>query len=315
VLVTGGVGFVGSTVVDLLLENGDEPVALDDLSTGTRENLVPSVALLEADISDDGSLRRACAGQRFDAVVHCAAKTKVVESMEKPELYRRVIVDGTANVLAVTRRSGAATFVNISTGGAMYGETPLCASEETPAAPPSPYGRYKLEAEEVVGGASDLRSVTLRLANVYGPRQRTDLEGGVVAIFIGRWSRGEALTVFGDGTAERDYVHVLDCAEAVLSAIRRPVHGVFNIGTGRVVSVNELIDELSALLGPPAGVTRGATRPGELLRSCLDASKAARAGLWSARIALREGLARTLRMQGRSTVTSKASLRHGHATL
>jgi UDP-glucose 4-epimerase len=86
VLVTGGAGFVGSTVVDLLLENGDEPVALDDLSTGSRENLAPSVALLGADVSDDASLRRACAGERFDAVVHCAAKTKVVESMQKPEL-------------------------------------------------------------------------------------------------------------------------------------------------------------------------------------------------------------------------------------
>lgn len=296
VLVTGGAGFVGSHVADALVARGDEVVVVDDLSTGSRDNVAAGIDLRVVDVSDGPALGRAVEGEHFDAVVHLASKTKVVQSMEQPDLYRRVIVEGTRNVVDAALATGARDLVNISTGGAIYGETPECAGEETELRPASPYGRLKAEAEDVAQRAG-LRAVTLRLANVYGPRQRTDLEGGVIAIFLGNWQAERPLTVYGDGGAQRDYLHVADVCDAVLAALDSTATGVYNIGTGVATSVNELIDLLTGILGPPAGVERVAERPAEIRRSCVDVSKAARDGLWRPRIALREGLERTARSQ------------------
>src|SRR5205823_13583223 len=160
--------------------------------------------------------------------------------MTKEKLYERVIVGGTRNVLETTRRLGASIVVNISTGGAIYGETPRCAEENVPVDPPSNYGRFKAKAEKLVE-SSDLRSITMRLANIYGPRQRRDLEGGVIAIFIGCWKRREPITIFGDGGYQRDYVYVGDVAEAVMTALRSDHEGTYNIGTGVATSVNDLV--------------------------------------------------------------------------
>jgi UDP-glucose 4-epimerase len=295
VLVTGGAGFVGSHVVDALAARGDEVLVIDDLSTGDAANVRAGVDLRVVDISDGPALGRAVEGAHIDAVVHCAAKTKVVQSMEQPDLYRRVIVDGTRNVVDAALATGAHDLVNISTGGAVYGETPECANEERELRPLSPYGQHKAEAESIVQRAG-LRGVTLRLGNVYGPRQRQDLEGGVIAIFLGAWRDRRPLTIYGDGTAERDYVHVADIAEAVLAALDATATGVYNIGTGLATSVNALVDLLSDVLGPPPHIEHAPGRTGEIQRSCLDVSKAARDGLWRPRIALREGLERTARV-------------------
>ena len=292
VLVTGGAGFIGSNIADAVKARGDEVVVVDDISTGDRANLAPDIDLRVADVSDPKALREGVRGERFDAIVHCASKTKVVESMEKPDLYRRVIVDGTRNVVRLAQDTHAKIFVNISTGGAIYGETRICATEAVPVDATSNYGKFKAEAEQIVG-AAPVSSITLRLANVYGPRQRQDLEGGVVAIFAGRWKRGEKLTVFGDGNAERDYIYVGDVVDAVLAAFAGKWKGVYNIGTGVPTSVNELIAAMAEILGPPAGITKAAERPGELRRSCIDSSRAKRDGLWQSRTGLLDGLHRT----------------------
>ncbi|MBI2773197.1 MAG: NAD-dependent epimerase/dehydratase family protein [Chloroflexi bacterium] len=294
VLVTGGAGFIGSHVVDALLARGDEVLVIDDLSTGARGNLGDAVECRTVDISDGPELGRAVEGERFDSVVHCASRTKVVESLEKPDLYRRVIVDGTRNVVDAALATGARDLINLSTGGAIYGETPQCATEETPLRPASPYGEFKADAERIVGDAG-LRSVTLRLANAYGPRQRRDLEGGVIAIFLGAWQRHEPLTVYGDGTAERDYLFVDDIAAAVTAALDADVMGVYNIGTGVPTSVLALIEVMSEVLGPPAAVRHAPRREGEIQRSCVDVSRAGRDGLWRPRTSLREGIERTAR--------------------
>lgn len=294
VLVTGGAGFVGSAVLDALVGRGDEVLVIDDLSTGDRANLPADLELEVADISDPRALGRALEGERLDAVVHCAARTKVVQSMEQPELYRRVIVEGTKNVVDGALATGARDLINISTGGAIYGETPECASEETALHPTSPYGQYKAEAEAVAARAG-LRAVTLRLGNVYGPRQRRDLEGGVIAIFLGCWQRGEPLTVYGDGSAERDYVYVGDIADAICAALDSQVTGTYNIGSGVATSVNALIAAMTEQLGPPAGITYAPPRAGEIQRSCVDPSRASRDGLWRPRTQLAEGLAKTIR--------------------
>ena len=295
VLVTGGAGFVGSHIVDGLVARGDTVVVVDDLSTGDRANVPEGVDLRVVDISDGRALGRAVEGEGFDAVVHCAAKTKVVQSMEQPDLYRRVIVEGTRNVVDAALATGARDLVNLSTGGAIYGETPECASEEAELHPPSNYGRFKAEGEEIVRRAA-LRGITLRLANAYGPRQRQDLEGGVVAIFLGAWRRGEPLTIYGDGTAERDYVYVSDICDGVLAALDSAATGVYNIGTGVPTSVNALVDAMSAVLGPPVGLHRAPPRESEVQRSCLDVSKAARDGLWRPRTDLREGIEKIARL-------------------
>ena len=292
VLVTGGAGFIGSNIADALKARGDDVVVVDDISTGDRANIAPGIALRVADVSDARALREAVRGERFDVVVHCASKTKVVESMEKPDLYRRVIVEGTRNVVRLAEDARAKMFVNISTGGAIYGETRICATEAVPVDAASNYGRFKAEAEQIVA-AAPVSNITLRLANVYGPRQRQDLEGGVVAIFAGRWKRGEQLTVFGDGGAQRDYIFVGDVVDAVLAAFAGKWKGVYNIGTGVPTSVNELIAAMTEILGPPAGITKAPERPGELQRSCIDSSRAKRDGLWQSRTGLLDGLRRT----------------------
>jgi len=217
--------------------------------------------------------------------------------MTKKDLYERVIVGGTRNVVETSRRLGASIFVNISTGGAIYGETPVCADESVPVDPQSNYGRFKAKAEKIVE-SSDLRAVTLRLANIYGPRQRTDLEGGVIAIFIGCWKRGEPITLFGDGSYQRDYVYIADVVESVLSALSGTHAGVYNIGTGVATSVNELVSALTSILGPPPTMRVAPARPGEVLRGCVDPGKAAHEGLWRPRTALLEGLRRTAVAEG-----------------
>ena len=295
VLVTGGAGFLGSNLVDALVARGDTAIALDDLSTGSRTNLKPGVTLRVADVSNDAALYQAVTGQEFEVIVHCASKTKVVESMEKPELYRRVIVDGTRNVLALARDRRARMLVNISTGGAIYAETPTCATEETKTEPPSNYGKFKLEAERLAAEAP-IPTISLRLGNIYGPRQRTDLEGGVVAIFAAAWKRGQPLTVFGDGEDQRDYVYVGDAVDAITSAFAGTWTGVFNVGTGVATSVKMLIRAMAEVLGPPPQVFYTAARAGgaELERSCLDASKATQTGLWRPKTTLADGLRLTL---------------------
>ncbi|HUQ16397.1 MAG TPA: NAD-dependent epimerase/dehydratase family protein, partial [Candidatus Saccharimonadales bacterium] len=159
--------------------------------------------------------------------------------------------------------------------------------------PISPYGVHKISAEALVA-AAPVAAMTLRPANIYGPRQRTDLEGGVIAIFAARWRAGQPLVVRGPGTAERDYVYVGDVAEAVSSALdavlHRRVTGVFNIGTGRAVSVNRVVAALTEILGPPPGIVHEPLPAVELQRSCVDPAKAWRDLGWRARTSFEEGL-------------------------
>lgn len=299
VLVTGGAGFIGSHVVERLLERGDEVVVADDLSTGVTGNVPPAARLERVDVSDADALADAFRGGRFDAVAHAAAEASVVRSVAEPERSERINMRGTASVLALARAVGAPRFVFCSTGGAIYGETPTCATEDAPARPVSPYGRHKLGGEELVR-SSGLSYGIVRPANVYGPRQRGDLEGGVVAIFLQRYREAQELTVYGDGTAERDYVHVSDVAACVLRVLHGSEQGVWNVGTGIATSVNALVDALRRLLGEPKGGVRYApARPGELQRACVDPGKAARELGWRARIPLDEGLRRLVTSEAR----------------
>jgi UDP-glucose 4-epimerase len=291
VLVTGGAGFIGSHVVEALLAREDQVTVVDDLSTGARRNLPASVRFFKVDIADRDALVQALSALRFDAVVHAAAEASVVRSISDPAHSERVNVHGTQNVLALAGPTGAHRFVFFSSGGAIYGETDVGAREDNQLRPISPYGRHKIEGESLVK-ASGHSYAALRPANVYGPRQRGDIEGGVVAIFLQRWHEGRELVVFGDGEAVRDYIYVQDVARAVLQAVDTPENGTWNVGTGVPTSVNGVIDALRRHLGdPPGGVRYAPPRPGELQRAYLNPSRAMQDLRWRPQVTFDAGLA------------------------
>jgi UDP-glucose 4-epimerase len=291
-LVTGGAGFIGSTLVDALLAAGHDVVVLDDLSTGRRENLTHDAPLETVDVADAPAVGALLERVRPEVVFHLAAQIDVRRAVADPALDARVNVAGTAAVLEAARAAGARRVVLASTGGALYGEAATIPTvEDSPLAPLSPYGASKAAAETYLalyGRLHGLSTLALRLANVYGPRQDPRGEAGVVARFCGAKLEGSSATVFGDGRQTRDYVDVGDVVGAFLSAADSDVTGAVNVGTGRETSVLDLLAalDLEARHEPP--------RPGEVARSALDATAAARALGWEARTPLADGLARTL---------------------
>jgi UDP-glucose 4-epimerase len=292
-LVTGGAGFIGSNLVDALLARGDEVSIVDDLSTGRRENLAADATFHEASITDGPRMAELLAEERPEAVFHLAAQVDVRRAVADPAFDAAVNVAGTAVMLEAARAAGTRRFVLASTGGAIYGDTDrLPTPEDVPAAPISPYGASKAAAEgylALYARLHGLSTVALRFANVYGPRQDPLGEGGVVAIYCHAAASSRQVRVFGDGRQTRDFVYVGDVAAALLAAADREVTGAYNIGTGQETTVLELVERLE--LEP----TFEPERPGEILRSCLDASAAREALGWEARTALDDGLQRTLR--------------------
>ncbi|MEZ5101019.1 MAG: GDP-mannose 4,6-dehydratase [Thermoleophilia bacterium] len=296
-LVTGGAGFIGSHVVDRLVERGYEVVVVDDLSKGTRENVNAAARLVEQDIVDGPALCALAEEARPAVICHLAAQASVTFSVREPDHDLKVNVLGTLNVLEAARAVGAPV-VFASTGGALYGDgAPLPTGEGFAPEPLSPYGAAKLAGEAYVLTWSRLHEmphVVLRLGNVYGPRQNSEGEAGVVAIFSGRLLAGETPVVYGDGLQTRDYVHVRDVARAFVLAAEGGVPGVFNVGTGRETNVLELLDGLTRAAGVEVEARHEPMRAGELRRSCLDASRIAGALDWRAEVGIGEGLAETL---------------------
>jgi UDP-glucose 4-epimerase len=290
-IVTGGAGFIGSHVVDALLARGDEVHVLDDLSKGRRENVAEGAMLHVADVREPDEVFDAV---RPHAVLHLAAQADVRVSVERPAFDAEVNVLGTLRVLEAARRHDAKV-VLASTGGAIYGECDGPVPESAPRRPLSPYGTSKLAAEEYLATYNRLHGgghVSLRLANVYGPRQVVHGEAGVVAIFMGLLRDGGTPSIYGDGTQTRDYVYVGDVAEATLAALE-PDGGVFNVGTGVETSVLELYNAVERVSGIERPARHVPARLGELSRSVLDVSRAGRELGWTPRVVLADGLART----------------------
>ncbi len=291
-LVTGGAGFIGSNVVDALLERGDDVTVLDDLSTGRADNVHQGAALRETTITDAEAVGRVFAEAEPEVVYHLAAQIDVRRSVADPAFDAAVNVGGTITVLDAAVAAGVRHVVFSSTGGAIYGEADVVPTpEEFPPRPAAPYGHAKLSAEgylRLYGELKGLRTTSLRFANVYGPRQDPLGEGGVIAIYCGLAVRGGEAVVFGDGEQTRDFTYVGDIVDACLAAAGGAPPGPYNIGTGVETSVNAL----AAALGLPT--RREPERPGEVFRSCLDPSRAARELGWTAATDLRAGLERTL---------------------
>src|SRR3954465_5596708 len=229
-IVTGGAGFIGSNLVDALIERGDEVVVVDNLSTGERDPPPPGAPWLEHDPREPYEADA-------DVVFHLAAQADVQTSMKRPEYDAAINVVGTVNVL---QAPPGAQVIFASSGGAGYGECPVPATEDAPFLPLSPYGIAKKCGEEYLLGWNRIHgatNVSLRLANVYGERQDSGLEGGVVAIFLERMVRGDDTTIYGDGEQRRDFVYVGDVVAAMLATVGK-AGGPFKIGTGVATSAN-----------------------------------------------------------------------------
>jgi UDP-glucose 4-epimerase len=296
-LVTGGAGFIGSHIVDALLAAGHDVAVVDDLSRGQRSQVAPAARLHVVDIRD-AALHGVLRDERPEVVFHQAAQIDVRRSLAEPLLDTGINVMGTVNLLQGCVDAGVRRVVFASSGGAMYGDTEVIPTpEEHPALPASLYGAAKA-CGEVYGGVFaqlyGLEFVSLRYANVYGPRQDPHGEAGVVAIFVRKLLAGEAPVVNGDGAQTRDYVYVGDVVAANLLAASGTV-AAYNIGTGRETDVNALCASLREACGAAVDAVHGPAKPGEQRRSCLDASRAKRLLRWEPSVSLEDGLGRTVR--------------------
>ncbi len=286
-VVTGGAGFIGSHIVDALVDVGAEVLAVDDLSRGTRANLEPAMGrgarLTELDVRDGLAVDEAFRSFRPELVFHLAAQIDVRVSIDEPARDAAVNVLGSVNVFSAARAAGVRRVVNTSTGGAIYGETDVVpTSEAVTANPVSAYGLSKLTAEHYARWFQRMHGldvVTLRYGNVYGPRQDSRGNAGVIAIFCDRVLAGHRPIVYGDGRQTRDFVFVSDIVAANLAAADADglAHGEYNVGTGTEVNVLELTQAVAAAAGVDPREFEpdfAPARPGELVRSCLDVTRA-----------------------------------------
>jgi len=306
-LVTGGAGFIGSNLVDRLVESDADVLVVDDLSTGREANLDGAVAagaeLSVADVSDMASVERQTATFGPDVIFHLAAQADVRKAVADPVHDARVNVLGTVNALECARRNGA-RFIFAATGGAVYGEGEgrrLPFREDDRVAPETPYGVSKLAGEHYVDMYRRLHgvpAVALRLGNVYGPRQDPHGEAGVVAIFCGCAVEGRPMTVYGDGRQTRDYIYVDDVVAALLAADEGLRSGdlpsPINIGTGVETTVLDLVSGLSAASGNDLEARHAPARLGEVQRVAIDSSRAAEVLGWRAEADLTGALESTL---------------------
>jgi len=298
IFITGGAGFIGSTIADLFVAAGWEVAVLDDLSSGKRENVPPQARFYPCDARSSAAVE-AVLKERPAVLCHQAAQIDVRKSMADPRHDCDVNLGGLLNVMEAAAKAGSVRQVLFaSSGGATYGDTEqIPTREDHPARPASHYGAAKAASEIYLGVYAQnygIRSAALRYANVYGPRQDPHGEAGVVAIFCGRLLKGLPCVINGDGRQTRDYVFVGDVARANLLAAERCFYGALNVGTGVETDVNRLYQ----MLAHPAGVlsppSYGPAKVGEQKRSCVDPSAALSALGWKPEVALEDGLARTL---------------------
>lgn len=297
ILVTGGAGFIGSHVCDEFVAFGHEVIALDNMSSGKKENLHPKVRLVELDIRspEAGHLIKT---EKPDVVCHLAAQMDVRKSVEDPRFDAEANILGFLNLLEASRLSGVKKVIFSSTGGAIYGEQDKFPADESHATRPvSPYGVSKASGELYLGyykAQYGLNYVALRYANVYGPRQNPHGEAGVVAIFSQRLVKGQSCTIFGDGKQSRDFVYGKDVARANYLAFQKDFVGPINIGTGKETDINELYKMLADAAGSKEPAKHAEGKPGEQKRSCIDPSRAKKVLGWEPTVQVRDGLRKTI---------------------
>lgn len=297
-LVTGGAGFIGSHVLEHLLTLGHTLCVVDDLSSGTTDNVPRAVPLHMADITNEGTLRII---QDFapDNIVHLAAQMDVRVSTQDPMHDAHVNVLGTVRMLHAAVNCGVKTFVLASSGGAAYGDAESLPSDErTQAAPKSPYGASKVCDEiylDMFCRAHNMRGVALRFGNVYGPRQNGAGEAGVIAMFTQAMLDGRTPVIYGDGLQTRDYVYVGDVARSIACALSRSeAQGTFNVGTSIATPLRDIAQQLAKLTGYRGHLVHAAARAQEVRHSALDVSLAKAHLAWAPQVSLSQGLEETV---------------------
>lgn len=298
ILVTGGAGFIGSHVVDAFVAAGHEVAVVDNLATGNLAWVNRKARFHTSDLRS-ARLAEVFDAERPEVVAHLAAQAAVGRSVSDPVFDASVNILGGLNLLECCRRFGVRRVIYSSSGGAGYGDTDVIPTpEEHPSLPASPYGITKVAMEHYLAAwqaIHGISAVSLRYANIYGPRQNPQGEAGVMAIFCHRLLTGQTPVINGDGEQTRDYVYVEDVAAANLLALERPdVTGGVNIGTAVETSVNDLYARLRQAAGVAVQAVHGPPRPGEQRRSCLAAARAARLLGWRPTVSLDEGLKRTV---------------------
>jgi UDP-glucose 4-epimerase len=297
ILITGGAGFIGSQVADRLVAGGHEVAVVDNLSTGRREYVPDAAQFFPYDIKAEDTfelIRR----WRPQVVMHHAAQMSVQRSVADPVWDAQENILGSLNIFQASGQAGVEKIIFASTGGAIYGDVaPLPNRETDPPHPDSPYGIAKLTVEHYLRFYQQkyrLTPISLRYANVYGPRQNSQGEGGVVAIFTDKFLSGQQAVINGDGLQTRDFIYVGDVVAANLLALDYPEAGIFNIGTGRETDVLTICHRLQELTGSHLHPRHGPPKPGEQRRSVLNCELAKRELHWEPGITLEVGLALTV---------------------
>lgn len=297
ILVTGGAGFIGSNIVDNFVQEGHKVTVVDNLTTGFEGNVNPKAKFFKVDIRS-AVIDKIFERTKPDVLCHHAAQIDVRKSTTDPIFDAEVNIIGSLNLLNACARHKVKKIIFASTGGAIYGEQDYFPADEKHSATPlSPYGVTKLTIEKYLHFYREthgIEYVSLRYANVYGPRQNPFGEAGVVAIFAQRLLSGKQAVINGDGKQTRDFVFVADVVESDVLALDYPRSDIFNIGTGNESDVNAVFRILRRKTGSKQKEIHAPAKPGEQQRSVLDSSKAGRILGWKPRVALDEGLARTV---------------------
>ena len=297
ILVTGGAGFIGSTLVDRLIASGDEVVIIDNLSSGCQDYLNPQAIFYQEDIRSP-KIAEIFAREQFEVVYHLAAQIDVRVSVANPGLDNDINVVGGLNILENCRNYQVKKILFSSTGGAIYGESEeIPTTEYAPAYPLSPYGINKLAFEKYLNYYYQVHGVNytiLRFANVYGPRQFKGGEAGVIAIFIDNAVKGLESKQFGDGRQTRDFVFVDDVVAALYKAKDIDCRGEINISLGQEISLLDVREKIELALGESIKVKEEPAKAGEQRRSCLSRQRAKDVLDWEPVVNLEEGIKRTI---------------------
>ncbi len=297
VLVTGGAGFIGSHLVDRLVQEGNQVIVMDNLSTGKRQQVNKRATFYKMDIRNE-RIERVFRNERPLILVHLAAQMNVRYSTENPSFDADVNILGTLNLLEHAVKNGVRKVSFASSGGAIYGEQEVFPAPESHRTDPlSPYGISKLAGEKYLAyyeKEMGLRSVSLRFANVYGPRQEPEGEAGVVAIFSKLMLDGGQPIVNGTGKQTRDFIYVDDVVESIMTTLGEDIQGAYNVGTGQESTVNECYAIIKTLTNSSCKELFGAAKKGEQFRSVLDIRKLQEQFGWEPQISLSDGLKSTV---------------------